>query len=829
MNLPKLFAQKAINFRPIIFLFSALGFLLLGKAVAAQIPPQPVDCNDTINPEFHSLRPYQASPCNENVSGAAFCGNGIAISEQVAATQSLNPNSAPNCTLVDSRTSRYQCTFDIHRERRITVDLSNAELPILGNTEKVVNSQNQNDELDDAQKTNEYVSWYLNGATGRAEYGADEEASKIINFSGPLKKLLPQSIQHKQQIETVEKREEEGHNQIVVCAQESILGLFGKTTPIACYKEEGGKTQGDAYRLDDWDGNLSFYNTYLNTLVDLFTAILPGVPRDVIRESLGNHWNKRTPPLPWDEEFKDNSKLYLKAYYEWRGKSCVLIPVLNQPICIDNPFVVNKYADLFPYVPLSSTEDREGSVAISEFGIKATSPDAKVLNPKFTNQSPSELFFAHTEEVSDLASILQSTYAPAGGSSGSAPSVGVAPNNCSLVNIRSNPGDQLFPGEISGDLSYDMEFSCDYEIPDTGWKPKECKKDVLVSLGTITKTPEADEIWSKLVAGPQGAFKKIYPKVGEGGALECLADIPAATKVNYQGEGLGAVTNPAERAGQSPELYFPHLGGVYEYFLKGIQTALRPKGFGEQVITGQNCQNLSCSSGKIGSLPDLPSASGSCRLSNNSQLGAADLSKLPTLVKMVEAAADAYKTPPGLILGVMFGEGVFNPGRYEWTEENVKNWSMGCTTMPSCTPGVWPSEVVHYYEPYWESVKDAVKVVDPSREPNPCNLMDNVFAIAKDLHGNSGAASFAGKTCFGIPLKTGTANPNSCSWGNSDIETAIKVWETGAQYMCVTKEGGCATGGLSAVCPSGDTCETINNRYSNPSHNACVWDVTKRF
>ena len=43
--------------------------------------------------------------------------------------------------------------------------------------------------------------------------------------------------------------------------------------------------------------------------------------------------------------------------------------------------------------------------------------------------------------------------------------------------------------------------------------------------------------------------------------------------------------------------------------------------------------------------------------------------------------------------------------------------------------------------------------------------------------------------------------------------------------MCMTIENGCAIGGIAAACPAGDTCETINNRYSSPSHNACVWDV----
>ncbi|KKT67480.1 MAG: hypothetical protein UX25_C0022G0002 [Candidatus Woesebacteria bacterium GW2011_GWC2_45_9] len=75
--------------------------------------------------------------------------------------------------------------------KSVAVDLSDAELPILGNTEDVPNSQNADEGLDDAEKTNEYVSWYLNGVIGRAESGEDVDLNKAVNFSGPLKKLLP--------------------------------------------------------------------------------------------------------------------------------------------------------------------------------------------------------------------------------------------------------------------------------------------------------------------------------------------------------------------------------------------------------------------------------------------------------------------------------------------------------------------------------------------------------------------------------------------------------------------------------------------------------------
>jgi hypothetical protein len=480
----------------------------------------------------------------------------------------------------------YECSYLVAgKTASYKIDLSQANLPILGNTEKVANSQNQTEEFDDAVKTNEYVSWYLNGVNGRAENEplADNEESlrKIIDFSGPIKKLLPQSIQYKNQIATIQKRESERHDQVVLCADEPLLGI-GKTTPIPCYSGSGSGAQGNEYRLSAWDGNLSFFNTYINSIVGLFTSILPDVPRDTIRAYIGNPWNERIPPLPWDSQFENNSVLYLKAYNEWRGKSCLIIPTINKLVCIDNPFIKNKFADLFPYVPLSSTEDRVGEVSVDEQNVTAASEDLTISNVNLVT-SPAELFFSHTEEIADLASLLQLTFAPSGAATTGAPSLVSPAESCDLQNVRTNEGDSLFATEITGSLAYDAEFSC---VFDGSASASACTKNVSVGLGVVTQTPKADELWSRLVAGPAGIFKRIFPLVGEGGAIIGILDMPGATNVEYSGSGLVSAGNPEGRAGEDAELYFPHLGGISEYFLKGIQTILRPKGYGEPILSG---------------------------------------------------------------------------------------------------------------------------------------------------------------------------------------------------------------------------------------------------
>ncbi|MCK4588401.1 hypothetical protein KAT60_01130 [Candidatus Woesebacteria bacterium] len=595
MNLPKTIPL-------VFFLLLIVSGSLLTKVALAQVPNPYVDCDEVrpnfwhpLQEEFHSLRPYQASPCDEEDSETAlFCGNSLVILDTVssfdwgASCQNL-PDGKLKCT--------------VPKTRSIAIDLSGAELPIMGNTEDVRNSQ-RSDGFDDAEKMNEYVSWYLNGIIGRAENEpidpeTEEGIRKIVDFSGPLKKLLPQSVQHKYQIRTIEKalagdvnddgesQERSRHNQIVVCAKEKgidFLGI-GKTVPIECYEGDGSKAKGDVYRLvgslpqRSWEGNRFDFANIQERLINFGTILLPDIPRETIKSYLGNVWLKKVPPL--ESQFED-SVFYRKAYNEWRGKTCLLIPVIKFLVCVDNPAVRNKWADLFPYIPFSSTEDRVGLVELDSFGIQPVSENVTITNVSIDYWSPAKLYFAHMEETSELAEILQQTFVPKDGNM-TGGVTGVSPGgDCDLVNVRTNEGDDLFAGEIGGILSYDAEFSCDLYENAT---ESACTKQVLVSLSVLTKTPKADEVWSRTVAGPSAIFKRIFPKVGPGGAILRILDIPAATKVTYIGADFAG--NPGnQRSGESAELYFPHIGGVSEYFLKGIQTILRPKGFGEQIISG---------------------------------------------------------------------------------------------------------------------------------------------------------------------------------------------------------------------------------------------------
>jgi len=552
---------SALTSKFLLFVAIVLGLtsLVLLKAIGAnaQVPAPFVPCGQTSNPEFHSLRPYQASPCGEEDGPqeelALFCGNDLLIKREVEATK------IPGVTRCeDIEGNKELCFFSISGSSAVAINLEGAEFPIAGNTELVRNSQSQDESLDDSDKVNEYVSWYLSGVLGQGEYGGTdpetpEGKSKIVDYSGPLQKLLSWTSLNQYRAETVERARSDRHDQVVGCV-----------TPVRGQIDEC--PSGREIRLSSWKGN-----------------------------------------LPPEEKSYNNFKDYWLDYKRWLGDICFSAFGLN--VCFDNPLSFRYPGSLFSYIPLSSTEDKTGLVETETVEVQ-TRGDVTLSNVVFTDQQPAKLFTAHMEELTELAGILQKTFIPQGEAERGGTSQ-VSPNDyCDLAQIRTNPGDDLFAGEITGTLTYTADFSCDFDLPEVGAicttskdcaqnetcpagrcrtiVNNSCKKNIFINLSVITKTPLVDEAWERFVAGPASIVKRLFPKIGEGSPISAFLDIPGATKVNYSGEGLIEAGNPSsERSGESAELYFPHLGSISEYFLKGIQTLLRPKGFGEPILSGQ--------------------------------------------------------------------------------------------------------------------------------------------------------------------------------------------------------------------------------------------------
>jgi hypothetical protein len=314
-------------------------------------------------------------------------------------------------------------------------------------------------------------------------------------------------------------------------------------------------------------------------------------------------WNKKYPPLPW--QFKSEI-LYEKAYNEWEGRTCVILPILNTLACATLPVVSNPstWANLFPYVPLSSTEDIPGDISIDSASPGSQTAGVSVSNVSFSGQTPAELFFPHVQETNELGSSLQSTFVSKDLSQAAA--AGSAPSDvaCVSTEARSGRGDNLFAKQIGGTLHYSVSFSCNFNpiinstdpacitkclrlgdprdicnaicvIPQP---PQSCTKDVFITLTTKSSSPQLDDLWSTLVAGPTSIFRRLAPQVGTNGPIACILDIPGSTNVSYQGSGVST----------DATVNLPHLGGISAYFMQGIQTMLRPKGYGTDLPSTSN-------------------------------------------------------------------------------------------------------------------------------------------------------------------------------------------------------------------------------------------------
>lgn len=541
------------------------------KECVAPIEPPSLDyvpCGETTDPEFHSLRPYPASPCNQKQASfqdkdnedIIMCGKDLVMREKFEVTK----EDAYACEQVGTDADGWpieRCSFSVESTSELSFGLEGAALPIMGNTELVPNSTNPypggGSIIDFTTRMNEYASWYLNGVWPKAEENLSRlslyDFDEILSLAGPIRKLLPREGQAEwrwQEVAAGALRSVR-HNQIVACAPNLVRGL-----PSPCYTDGSPYT----YRL----------NTYGNALGE--------------------------------------------KYYP-----------------IDHPS--------FHYVPMSSTEDRVGLV---QLGNPRFTNNVTDLHFEAAVGSRN-LYFPHMEEVTKLAQVLQQTYVPQGNDGlGGGPLDQLQKQQdapyCEILETRSNPGDNLYgylnnrgypgPGEpennVSGTLTYQAEFTCDFSPPKTDPlcmemcandplktpdicleectnDPTKCEVDILIPFDVDTTTPLADVVWDRMVAGYMGIFKRIFPLVGENSPLEKILDIPAESQIEYGSTNTAVGPGPNgggvggddflgnEPVGGDPEnqaigrgtLYFPHIGSVKEYFLDGIQGALKSYAFYE--------------------------------------------------------------------------------------------------------------------------------------------------------------------------------------------------------------------------------------------------------
>jgi len=178
-------------------------------------------CTRTTNSEFHPLRPYPASPCDEfiplktpeaplttpRIYQTFSCNNSLNLTgtytvlDFVPTEISVFPgNCTANLEATNGTTQAYLNYYDcgggvvclVHKiTLNFNVDLTASRLPIIGNTEFPAS---------DTVQVNSYLDWYLNGTILHSERRPlnpenPYDQRRITTYSGPLLKQLSLDLQ----------------------------------------------------------------------------------------------------------------------------------------------------------------------------------------------------------------------------------------------------------------------------------------------------------------------------------------------------------------------------------------------------------------------------------------------------------------------------------------------------------------------------------------------------------------------------------------------------------------------------------------------------------
>lgn len=247
---------------------------------------------------------------------------------------------------------------------------------------------------------------------------------------------------------------------------------------------------------------------------------------------------------------------------------------------------------------------------------------------------------------------------------------------CSIADTRVNPGDDLLGPKIETTLRYTQKYTYDAFpsancVADSGEtdSPALCcsnkaagvpateagvfpgSHDKRYICGTLpgnryktegriavfTKSPLVEYIYSTLVTGPQSVLKRIFP---QGNPTE-FKEIPGEAK--YVATAPGADLLKVGSNSDTPTIYVPHLGSLYDYFLQGLQKALRPFGFSSIAQLPSPTGDCNSVAATITNVPDCKTGTG---LVTHYACYSSDLRNI------FESAGSAYNVAPDLLAAI---------------------------------------------------------------------------------------------------------------------------------------------------------------------------------
>ncbi|MEK7091090.1 MAG: hypothetical protein AAB887_01105, partial [Patescibacteria group bacterium] len=349
---------------------------------------------------------------------------------------------------------------------------------------------------------------------------------------------------------------------------------------------------------------------------------------------------------------------------------------------------------------------------------------------------------------------------------------------CSIADTRANPGDDLLGPTITARLIYTQKYQyqaapslncfgdgayvseedrkncCSFKAagivaPQDGYFSDPKFQEKRYRCGTLpgvrektqgriavfTKTPLIEYIYNTLVVGPQSVIKRLFPL----GNPKEFKEITSTANYSAQAPDADQLVVGGQ-AGVTPTIYFPHIGSLYEYFLQGLQKALRPLGGTFSSVPPPLLGDCNTVAAATTSAPACPSGSSlpfsyACNIN----------SELKTIT---QEAGGAYGVPPAIIAGILSIEtrnGVFGVSKDEVTLHNTYGAYTPYLCQPNACGAMGAMQLLTGYG-VQSSCSQATGINNwatyscksESENPNPGNLRDTIFAGAKMIKTISG-------------------------------------------------------------------------------------------
>lgn len=843
----------------IFFISSFLVFFPVSSQTASPIPTpaRPIDagftplrfhCRQETSPEFHPLRPYPASPCDPLIPQklpradrddsrlylTPYCAKSLNVWGRVPAPQIVDATNnqvlpypgnlaAQDGVLYFCEGSFSQICFIRNISFNVTWDFSDSEFPILGNTQ---------DYLNDHQKVNDYLDWYLNGTVQQSEQIAldpdsDTDMNRLVTFGGPVKKLLPYDSQTnlKDILQTrnigTDYRDYDVVNPVWPNTPFSSQEDITSEATVSVYESlEGQPTapqidgQIISIGLSIGSADSRLYFPHLRSsraLSDILSGMIRPSPNnisstnnDVVTQVIRYHQGPN-PPIPGGA---DSTTVQIAREYPLiePGRVTRNTEVReNQPA----PAPLLIYAELMgdsgqrcdlpaPSKPGDDLVGRQINGVLSYVQLFRYTPDIIIQDSCAAVGNPSNCRDNCAFEGDDCSSSEPCCY-------------GSCPPEADFHCVYSDPNNIVIecPTYLTELLCVGNNNPCRWEAYATFCPP--WPGNTLLNTGaraaTFTKTPIVEKIYDTLIIGQQSVLRRFLPKpaTSAGEYLEGETDLnnakEIATSANYSGNAISNfVVDDRVDAGNggSGALYFPRLQSLFRHFLGGnldlnnnLQCLLRP--FGQCQPPNLSCENV---------FDSFEENTGACGVCN------ADAELGPLARRILAMAGETFNVPAANIWTAMWHEGGDWPIYGGFQDEDVRKWSTpewcGGEPMPECDnndpltqpPFGWLER--WFYEgsdPNWT----AVQLVDPSRNTRErvsrCNFMDAAFATAKALR--QGSAMWADTSCS-PPFTFDSSIPGTCAaWTNNKVAQSQRAY------------AGCALN------PDGLTCSRC--MYENPT------------